>query len=148
MSKRDISIYIVDIYIAYDKIKRYIKSFKNGQQLLYSEIHWDATIRELQIIGEATKILLQNSIIKEEFRKIVNFRNQITHEYFGIDAEIVWDVVSQKLDYFIKELNFIIKKNHIELNEAISFAIEEQQNINAKVTNFLKYEIINLMQKV
>jgi uncharacterized protein with HEPN domain len=48
---RDVSLYIVDIFIAIDKIKRYTAKFQNSDELLWSEVEWDATIRELEIIS-------------------------------------------------------------------------------------------------
>ena len=47
MSDRDVSFYIVDILIAINKIKRYTKDIDNAEELLNSELEWDATIREL-----------------------------------------------------------------------------------------------------
>jgi uncharacterized protein with HEPN domain len=95
MSKRKIEFYILDILIAIDKIKRYTKKISNGTELLNDELSWDATIRELEIIGEATKILLNESFLEDKkYRRIVDFRNQINHGYFGIDEDIVWDVMN------------------------------------------------------
>ena len=54
MSSRNHSLYIVDIFVAMDKIHRYTNKFDNAQDLLNSELEWDAAIRELEIIGEAT----------------------------------------------------------------------------------------------
>ena len=101
---RDISFYIVDILIAIDKIKRYTKSITNSDELLHNELIWDATIRELIIIGEAVNILLKNNVISDEYRKIVDFRNIIVHGYFGIDKEIVWEVVNSKINNLKTEL--------------------------------------------
>lgn len=89
MSNRDLSFYIVDILLAIDKIRRYTDKFTNPQDLLYDELSWDATIRELEVIGEATKYLLDTNLIGDKNRRIVNFRNQISHGYFGIDEKIV-----------------------------------------------------------
>ena len=44
MSKREVSLYIVDIFIAIDKIKRYTNKFNNSDDFFYSELEWDATI--------------------------------------------------------------------------------------------------------
>ena len=109
MSKRDIEFYILDTLIAIDKIRRYTSMFHNGDDLLCSELSWDATIRELEIIGEATKNLLNNSILDEKkYRRVVDFRNQINHAYFGIDEEIVWDVIQNKLDGYEEDLHRVI----------------------------------------
>ena len=61
---REIEFYIVDILIAMDKIKRYTAQFSSANELLSSEIYWDGVIRELEIIGEATKHLLNNGIVE------------------------------------------------------------------------------------
>lgn len=50
MPKRDIALYIVDIFVAIDKIWRYTSRFSDAQEFLYSELSWDASIRELEIV--------------------------------------------------------------------------------------------------
>jgi len=119
MSSRDVSFYIVDIFIAIDKIARYTAVFSTAQNLLYDELAWDATIRELEIIGEATKYLLDDELISGDNRRIVDFRNQISHGYFGIDENIVWDVIKNKLIIYKKELISVVQFHSLELDEAI-----------------------------
>ena len=85
MSDRQHALYVVDLFIAIDKIYRYTNRFDNAQELLYSELEWDGAIRELEIIGEATNYLLKANQIDSKYRRIVDFRNQIIHGYFGID---------------------------------------------------------------
>ncbi len=125
MSSRDVTFYIVDIFIAIDKIERYTDSFTNSSQLLASELHWDATIRELEIIGEATKHLLENTLIEKHYRRVVDFRNQIVHGYFGIDETIVWDVVVHKLPKYKRDLHTVVADMHFDLSDAIKHAREE-----------------------
>ena len=97
MSKREISLYIVDILMAINKIQRYSKSFYNAKDFLHSELEWDASIRELQLIGDAINKLLKAGILDSSYSRIVDFRNQIVHAYFGIDEEIVWNVIKDKI---------------------------------------------------
>jgi len=125
MSKRDATLYIVDIFIAIDKIERYTKSFVDGSSLLSSELHWDATIRELEVIGEATKYLLADELLEKKYRRVVDFRNQIIHGYFGIDETIVWDVVSCKLPEYKRDLITIVQSIPFDLTDAIIHAKEE-----------------------
>ncbi len=122
---RKIEFYLVDIFIAADKISRYIEKFENAEVFLHSELEWDATIRELEIIGEATNKLLQENILAPQFRMIVDFRNQIAHGYFGIDEEIVWEVATILLEDFICTLHDIVQEHKIDLNEAIEAAKED-----------------------
>ncbi len=117
--------YLVDIFIAADKISRYTQSFSDARSFLYSEMEWDATIRELEVIGEATKHLLQNEVIDSGYKIIVDFRNHIVHAYFGIDEQIVWEVVNQFLEQFVNELHFLITEQGIDLTEAVERAKED-----------------------
>ncbi|MCD4796414.1 MAG: DUF86 domain-containing protein [Candidatus Cloacimonetes bacterium] len=147
MPKREISLYIVDIFIANEKIKRYISEFSNSKDLLCNEIHWDATMRELQIIGDATSILINNNFLTDKCRLIVDFRNLITHAYFGIDAEMIWNIIHNELPEFIIDILNTIDSKKINIIPAIEFSIKEQQklsnNLNIKFLNSLrkKYEL-------
>ena len=61
----------------------------------------DAAIRNLEIIGEASRNLpphLISSAPEIEWRKIIGLRNILIHEYSGVSLPIVWDVVQTKLD--------------------------------------------------
>lgn len=137
MSNRDISLYIVDIFIAIDKISRFTCKIQNGAELLSHEMAWDACIRELEIIGEATKALLNSGLLKSEYRRIVDFRNQINHGYFGIDEEIVWEVIAHKLPEYQAELVTIVSKEKIALLDAIEHAKVENEK-NVQVLKFLE----------
>ena len=138
MSKRGIEFYILDILVAIDKIRRYTAKFNSACALLYDELHWDATIRELEIIGEATKNLLHESVLHDKkYRRIVDFRNQINHGYFGIDEEIVWDVVKNKTDEYESDLLQLISELKLDMSDTI--AICKQENAKQKhVVDFLK----------
>ncbi len=127
MSKRAIEFFIVDILIACDKIKRYSEDFSNGDELLHDEKSFDAVMRELQIIGEATKQLIKDNILSDEYRIIVDFRNLIVHEYFGIDSDEIWGIISNDLLEFksiVRSLLLSSKDTNL-LNEIINFAIED-----------------------
>lgn len=55
-----------------------------------------ATVKQLEIIGEAANQLTQHfkKLYKEiQWREIVDLRNILIHEYFGIDTKIVWDIL-------------------------------------------------------
>lgn len=66
-------------------------------------------IRNLEIIGEAAKRLPEDickQMFSIEWKKMKGLRDIIAHEYFGIDAEIVWNVVHNK----VPELYQVIQK--------------------------------------
>ena len=140
MSKRDVEFYFIDIFIAIYKIELYTSRFTNGEDLLHSMLEWDATIRELEIVGEATNSLIKLDVLEnKKYRKIVDFRNAIIHGYFGIDEDEVWSVVTDKLTPFCEELKSIIIEKDIFVNDAIIFAKEE---------NFKNNELIKYLDKL
>lgn len=60
----------------------------------------DAVIRNLEVIGEAVKLIPAE--VREEheqinWNKIAGLRDILIHRYFGIDVEIIWDVVQNKI---------------------------------------------------
>ena len=136
--KRDYRLYLLDIFIAINKIQRYTKEFKDADSLRWNEMAWDATIRELEIIGEATRVLIESDILENrKYRKIVDFRNIIAHGYFGLDEEEVFSVIQEKLTPFENELVSLILDNNIPIEEALLLAIEENTKIIA-LTQYLK----------
>lgn len=139
--KRDLELFIVDILVSIQKIKNYTNTFNNPSDLLHSGLHWDASIRQLEIIGEALNKLLEdekfNLLAPEYFRKVVNFRNNIVHGYFGIDIDEVWNVITLHLDTLQDDI-FKIIKNNIDIQNAIDSEIEEYKKINdVKILKFL-----------
>ena len=68
MSNRDSSLYIVDILVAINKINRYTVDINSSDELLHNEIKWDATIRELQLIGDAVNELLKLEVLNSSYR--------------------------------------------------------------------------------
>jgi uncharacterized protein with HEPN domain len=134
MFSRGSELYILDIFIAIDKIKRYTAGFRCGDDLLHDELSWDATIRELEIIGEATKTLLHNGVLDDKrYIRIVDFRNQINHGYFGIDEDVVWDVVTNKISEYENDLSEVV----ITLQLDMLGAIEIFKRENTKQTQVL-----------
>ncbi len=130
---RDFELFIVDAFIAIHKIKIYTASFKDGHSLQGNSLHWDATMRAFEIIGESLNNLLQNNDFEKfspsYFRKIVNFRNVVAHGYFGISADEVWSIITDKLDELNDDL-LLITKNEFDIEEAILLTINEYLALN------------------
>ncbi len=136
MSKRDTRLYITDIFVAINKIQRYTQHCSSAEALRWNELTWDASIRELEIIGEATRILISSNILEnQKYRKIVDFRNIIAHGYFGLDEEEVYSVIKDKLLTFEKELTQLVLENAIPIEEVLLLTIEE----NKKITPLVNY---------
>ncbi|KAA0257622.1 DUF86 domain-containing protein [Deferribacter autotrophicus] len=132
MSKdRKVELFIFDIYVAILKIKKVASKFDEAKDLFYSFTDWDSVIREFEIIGEATKYLVNNKLIDKKYRVIVDFRNQITHAYFGIDKDIVWFIIKNDLVEFEKVILKLINKIEAGLKqELIKTFIEDNRHLN------------------
>jgi uncharacterized protein with HEPN domain len=96
---RDHRAYLDDILEAIQRIEQYTASV-NLESLKTDQLVLDGVVRNLEIIGEAAKKLPDDvkSRAKDiDWRKIAGMRDILIHEYFGIDVEIIWDVVKKKL---------------------------------------------------
>jgi len=74
-----------------------------------------AFVRSIEIIGEATKKI--PSDLKEkyghlEWRAMAAMRDKLIHDYFGIDYDIVWDVITNKIPDLRKNISQILKKEN------------------------------------
>lgn len=104
--KRDDELYINDILDSIKAIEEYIENI-DYDQFIENRMIYSATIRELEIIGEATGKISQTTRDKYQnidYRTIKDFRNVLAHEYFGVDMEIVWGIVSKKLPKLKEEI--------------------------------------------
>lgn len=116
---RGVELFIFDTIIAIVKIMKVANKFDKAQDLLHSFTDWDSVIREFEIIGEASKYLLKNDLIEGEYQKVVDFRNQITHEYFGIDEDVVWTIIYKDLDAFEEIIIELIHKIEPNLKQEL-----------------------------
>jgi len=140
--QRDLELFIVDVFVAIHKIRLYIKPFETAENLRYDSLHWDATIRELELIGEALSNLLDDDefakVAPKYFRKVVNFRNAISHGYFGIDEEEVWKIIKNKLELLIKDM-LEISNQFINLERAIKTQILDYEKLkDIQTVEYLK----------
>ncbi len=136
---RKLELFIFDIYIAIQKVKKVSKKFNNVEELLHNFMAWDSVIREFEIIGEASKYLLKYNLLDIQYRRIVDFRNNITYEYFGIDQDIVWAIIHQKVDEI--EVVIVSLIDNIETNlkqELIESFIEDNHYLDFVVDSLRK----------
>lgn len=96
---RDYKAYLRDILEAIRKIEKYTESI-NFEEFRNSELIQDGVVRNLEIIGEAVKNIpedIKRNNPDVEWRKIAGLRDILVHAYFGIDVEVVWDIVKNKV---------------------------------------------------
>lgn len=107
MSKREELLLLNDILDAGQKILKFSEGM-NFQMFLNDEKTQDACIRNFEIMGEAAKYIsgeTKSGNPEIEWKKIANYRNLLIHDYFGVNLEIVWDIIENELNdtvYFIQ----------------------------------------------
>lgn len=107
--KRD-QVYLNHILDSIKKIEQYTKA---GKKNFFSEMHWqDATIRQLEIIGEATK-RISDEIRKDNtdvpWRRMAGLRDILIHEYMGVDLVAIWEITEKNLPPLKIQIEHIIK---------------------------------------
>lgn len=96
---RDYRLYLDDILKAIRKIEKYTKGL-TVKRLKKKDLIIDGVVRNLEIIGEASKNIpaqVKTKFPDIEWKKIAGLRDILAHEYFGIDLEVLWDIVKNKL---------------------------------------------------
>lgn len=107
--KKNSLIYINHIHDCIDKIKIYTNGL-NEKDFLQNTLVQDAVIRNLEIIGEATKQLdldFKNKYPDIEWKKIAGMRDKLIHDYIGVDLWAVWGVVEKIIPELEKQIVLI-----------------------------------------
>lgn len=79
-----------------------------------------AVRKEIEIIGEAANKISKETILQYPnvpWRKMIATRHKLSHEYFGVDAQTIWNVVEKELPILkgqIQEIFVSLSRRHEE----------------------------------
>lgn len=107
---RDDAVHFVDMLVSARKIRRFCQGL-TWETFSETELHQSAVIRELQVIGEATRLLSQETkdlYPQIHWTEIAGMRNMLIHEYFRISLRTVWLVIQNDIPELIAELEKIV----------------------------------------
>ena len=104
--------YLEDIQLAMYRIEEYIQGmdfhkFRRDHKTV------DAVTRNFEVIGEASKNIPEDLRVKYPdipWQEMYYLRNKVSHEYFGIDYEIIWDIATNHLPENKLQIDRIIQK--------------------------------------
>jgi len=106
MSKRSDQELIQDIIECAHRIRSYIEQMEYNDFFKDHKTQ-DAVVRNIEIIGEAVKLLSDN--IKKSnpniaWKEIAGTRDKLIHDYFGVNIDVVWNIAKEDLPSFVEQL--------------------------------------------
>jgi len=112
MSKRRDQDYLGDIREAIQRIAAYTMdlTYERFMEDLKTQ---DAVVRNLEVIGEATKNLsgqLRKAYPQIPWKDLAGVRDKLVHHYFGINYEIVWQIAKEELPGLLPQIEDILTK--------------------------------------
>lgn len=93
------------------KIKKFTADIWDADALFADEKTFDAVLMNFVIIGEAVvrlSVKLKEKEPQVPWDKIKGFRNIVAHDYFGVDAEEVWQLIKNNIPILEREIGKII----------------------------------------
>lgn len=110
MSDKD-TLKLKGILEAISKIEKCTKSYKKADDFFDATIPFDAAMMNFVVIGEMVDKLSKDFREKNkqiDWIKIKDFRNLIAHDYFGIDAEEVWQISKTHIPELKQEIEKLL----------------------------------------
>lgn len=98
--------FIEDILEAANRIREYKKGI-SYEKFLEETMIQDSVIRNLEVIGEATKNLsdkTRKDNPQTPWRNMSQLRDRLIHHYFGVNLEIVWEIINRELPEAIEDI--------------------------------------------
>lgn len=109
-AQREWRFYISDMTHFAEKCLAYTAGMDQAS-FVSNEITYDATLRNLELIGEAASRVpneVRESNPDIPWRMIIATRNRLIHAYLGIDDDTVWSIISDDLPKLIERLKKIV----------------------------------------
>jgi uncharacterized protein with HEPN domain len=107
---RDYLLFLEDMQEACRKLLRYTEDL-TFEEFVGDERTYDAVIYNLVILGEAAKQippLVRDCYPEIQWRKVAGLRDIAVHRYFGLDEEVLWDILQKEIGPLLEKVSQII----------------------------------------
>lgn len=104
------------ILAAINRVVRYTKD-KTYKDLLTDDMMYYAVVKNIEMMGEAANMLtaeFQTAHPETPWKMVKGMRNYIVHEYFQIDNQVVWDVVTNELPTLHQQITQYLSETNWE----------------------------------
>jgi len=108
---RDYKLYLNDILTAIDSIEEFVAGM-DLETFQGDDKSSSAVMRKLEIIGEATKQIpdeIREKHANIPWKEMAGMRDKLIHFYFGIDYQLVWKAIKERLPQIRPEIQIILK---------------------------------------
>jgi uncharacterized protein with HEPN domain len=109
-AKRQYFFYLEDILTSMLRILEYTENM-TLDEFRHNQMVVDAVVRNFEIIGEASKNIPEEIKIRYPevpWKKMYGLRNLISHQYFGVDYEMIWEIARSNLPNNINDLRKVV----------------------------------------
>jgi uncharacterized protein with HEPN domain len=96
---RDWRVYLSDMIDRCDRVLSYTHELQR-EQFDQHGIAYDATLRNIELLGEAARHIPEQERQKAsgiDWRGVIAVRNILVHGYLGVDDDILWDLIRQRI---------------------------------------------------
>ena len=110
MIKREYGDYLQDIFDSINDIDKFISEM-SFDEFTHDKKTLNAVVRSIEIIGEATKKIPKSITAKYHnipWKKIAGSRDVLSHSYYDVDIELVWETVKKDIPRLKKEIQKIL----------------------------------------
>lgn len=110
--KRDILLYVEEILESINNIEHFMKKLSK-EQFFKSLLHQSAVVRQIEIIGEATKNIpasFRGKYPEVPWQRVAGMRDVLIHAYFEVKLDKVWNVIKHDLQELKKQIQHIIEQ--------------------------------------